>query len=71
MSGAAVSNIVLGIVVVGWLISRQLRTRPVREDSAVRLVLVLGAIGVVELVESADLTSRRPAPATGRRVCWT
>jgi hypothetical protein len=53
MSGDAVLNIVIGLAVVALLISRQLRSRPVQESSAVRLVVILGVIGVIDMVSAA------------------
>ena len=53
MSGREVTNIVIAVVVVVLLVANQLRTRPVREGSAARIVLVLGVIGLVELVNAA------------------
>jgi hypothetical protein len=53
VSSADVVNIIIGIAVVGLLIYRQWVTRPVRERSAARLVLILGVIGVVEMVEAS------------------
>ena len=49
MSSSEITNIVVGAVIVGVLVARQVRTRPVRENSAARLVLILGVIGVIEL----------------------
>ena len=53
MSGAGATNIVIGIAVVALLIVRQLRRQPVRETSAARLMLILGAIGVVEMISAS------------------
>jgi hypothetical protein len=53
VSGADVTNIVIAVAVVGLLIYRQLKIRPVRERTAARLVLILGVIGVVEMVDAA------------------
>jgi hypothetical protein len=41
-------DLVLGVAVLGLLVYRQMRTRPVRAFNA-RLPLILGVIGVVEL----------------------
>jgi hypothetical protein len=48
-----VVDIVLGIVVLGLLIYRQMVARPVR-SSALRLTLILGVIGVIETVQFLD-----------------
>jgi hypothetical protein len=53
VSGSAVTNIVIGVAVVSLLIFRQLSARRVREQTAARLVLILGVIGVVEMVQAA------------------
>jgi hypothetical protein len=42
-------NILLGLLVVAVIIIRQLTVRPVREDSRMVLVLVLGAYGLVAI----------------------
>src|SRR5581483_12362027 len=42
-------DLLLGILVFGYIIVRQLRSRPVRSFNP-RLPLILGVIGVVELV---------------------
>ncbi len=41
-------NILIGVLVVGWLVARQLQVRPVRETSALRLALILGVIGIID-----------------------
>jgi hypothetical protein len=43
-----VVNIVIGLLVVGWVLSRQLRIRQANEQSATRLILILGVVGIVE-----------------------
>ena len=53
MSGSAVTNIVIGVAVVALLIFRQLSARRVREQTAARLVAILGVIGIVEMVQAA------------------
>jgi uncharacterized membrane protein len=50
VSAHALTNVVIGIAVVGLLLARQMRTRPVREDSGPRIVIILAVIGVIELV---------------------
>jgi len=54
------ANIAIGLIVVGLLLVRQLPPRPAKETSSIRLVLILGAVGVVEIskaVGSHHLTS--------------
>jgi predicted histidine transporter YuiF (NhaC family) len=53
MSASDVVNILIGVAVVALLIVRQLRTRPVRETSAVRIILILAIIGVIEMVDAS------------------
>lgn len=48
MSGQSVIDLVLGLVVLGLLIFRQLRPRPVRANP--RLLLILLVIGVIQVV---------------------
>jgi len=49
MSSQTVLYLVIGVAVLALLIVRQLRTRPVRGNE--RLILILGIIGLVEAVE--------------------
>ncbi|WP_328605867.1 hypothetical protein OG943_38690 [Amycolatopsis sp. NBC_00345] len=42
-------NIVIGLVVLAWLLSRQVQKRLVREDRKPTVVLILGVLGVVSL----------------------
>jgi uncharacterized membrane protein len=49
---SAITDIVIGVVVVGLLVARQTQTRPVRENSAARIVLILAVIGIIELVNA-------------------
>jgi len=46
------TDIVIGVAVVGLLVARQMRARPVREGSAARISVVLGIIGIVELSDA-------------------
>jgi len=52
VNASIVGNIVIGLAVLGLLISRQVITRPVREHSAARIFLILGVIGLVETIEA-------------------
>ena len=45
---SSVTNIVIGLLVVGLLLTRQLQPRLAKESSSVRLVLILAVFGVVE-----------------------
>ena len=42
------ANIAVGLIVVGLLLIRQLQPRQAKETSSTRLVLILGAAGIVE-----------------------
>ena len=57
-----VASIVVGVLVLGFVVFRQLRKRPVREDGRPTLLLVLGVLGVVDLVQFLDA---HPVHATG------
>ena len=43
------TNIAIGLIVVGLLLVRQMQPRPARETSSIRLALVLGVIGIAEI----------------------
>jgi hypothetical protein len=43
------TNVVIGLVVVGLLLTRQLQARPAKETSSIRIVLILGLIGIFEM----------------------
>ncbi len=53
MSTNALTDIAIGVAVVGVLVALQMRARPVREGSAARISVVLGIIGIVELTDAA------------------
>lgn len=59
------ANIVIGLIVLAWVVSRQLRTRPVREEQATKLLLVLGAVGLYEVAQYADRHHDVPLLAWG------
>jgi hypothetical protein len=48
VTASGVVNIVVGLAVVAWLIMRQLRVRPFDEAKPYRIVVILGAIGLLE-----------------------
>jgi hypothetical protein len=62
MSNGALIDIVIGVAVVGLLLARQMRARPVREGSATRLSVILGIIGIIELSNAAKGHSVGTAP---------
>jgi hypothetical protein len=47
---SSADNLIVAVLVLGFILWRQLQPRAVREDSPYRLMLVLGVIGVVDLV---------------------
>ena len=49
MSGAALTNLIIGVVVLAFFVSRQLTVRRLRENY--RLMIILAIIGVVEFVD--------------------
>jgi NAD/NADP transhydrogenase beta subunit len=65
MSHGEVVDVVIGVLVVGLLVARQMRTRPVREESSLRLTAILGILGILEVVSAAKGHS---VPAT--TIAW-
>jgi hypothetical protein len=65
VSSTAAINVAAGVVIVALLLVRQMKPRRARENSALRLVLVLAVIGVFEL--SNTIGHRSVASAT---VAW-
>jgi uncharacterized membrane protein len=59
MSNGEIGSIVIGVAVVGLLLARQLQVRPVREQSSLRIALILGVIGIAELINAAHGHSLR------------
>jgi hypothetical protein len=53
MSEQVASELIIGVLVLGLLVVRQLRTRPVNNSGA-RLMLILGVIGLIETVQFFD-----------------
>ncbi len=54
------AEIVLGVVVLALLIYRQLRTRPVNA-SGLRIVAILGVVGLIETAQFLQKNHARPA----------
>ena len=50
----AAGNIVIALAVLALILSRQLRTREVREEQPYRIMAILAVIGVVEVVQFAQ-----------------
>ena len=48
------ANIVIGVLVLAWILYRQLRPRAVREDSPYRVMAILAIIGVLELAQFSN-----------------
>lgn len=46
------TNIIIGLLVIIYVVSRQLAERPVKEDRGVKLPIILGAIGLFEIVQT-------------------
>ena len=51
---SSADNLIVAVLVLGFILWRQLQPRAVREDNPYRLMLVLGVVGVVDLVGFAD-----------------
>jgi hypothetical protein len=49
VTAATITNLIIGLAVLAFILYRQLQPRPVRDN--MRLPLILGVIGVVELVK--------------------
>lgn len=49
MSQSEVVYVVIGLAVVALIVVTQLKTRPLRENSATRLTVILGVIGLFEV----------------------
>lgn len=54
-------NVVVGLAILGWLMWNQLQVRPV-SGRRMRVAVVLGAVGVVQLVSTV---SKHPVPGIG------
>ena len=46
MTGATITNLIIGVAVLAWVVSRQLTTRRLRENY--RLAIILAVVGVVQ-----------------------
>ncbi len=57
MTGADITNLVIGVVVLVWVVSRQLTTRRLRENY--RLPIILGVIGIVQFATFLKGNPRR------------
>ncbi|WP_104091453.1 hypothetical protein [Arthrobacter sp. GMC3] len=53
MNQQNVINILIAAVVLIWVISRQLRARPLKEQRPYTLMMVLGVVGLVQIVQLA------------------
>jgi hypothetical protein len=58
----AATSILVGILVLGWVLYRQLTPRRVRSDGGNRMLLILGVVGVVQLVEFLQRTDVHVGP---------
>ena len=74
MSSANLTNLIIGVVVLALLLSRQLITR--RLSESYRLLVILAVIGIVEFADflratrmtTADRRGGRPAASSSRPV---
>lgn len=57
-----VTDILIGVLVLGWVLYRQLSPRRVRSDSGNRMLLIVGVIGLAQLVEFLQRTGVRIGP---------
>ncbi len=53
MSNGEILSIIIGVAVVVLLLARQMQVRPVGDQSSLRIALVLGVIGVIEVTKAA------------------
>jgi hypothetical protein len=63
-------NILIGLALFGLLISRQFRTRPIRDESSLRLFAVIGIIGFIETVDALKMKTNFKAGAEAAAVAW-
>lgn len=63
-----VLNIVIGVAILGLLLARQMRTRPVRETSALKLFLVIGAIGLIDTFDAMEPKGHGPVSVAA--IAW-
>jgi hypothetical protein len=59
MSTTLLVDVVIALAVLGLLLARQLRTRPISDRNA-RIMVILGVVGGYEVIQFADKT---PVPA--------
>lgn len=57
-----VTDILVGVLVLAWVLYRQLTPRRVRSDGSNRTLLILGAIGLLQLVQFFQRTDVRVGP---------
>ncbi len=55
------ADILIALLVLGWIIFRQLRARPVKERNAYTVMLVLGVLGLYQI---GTLAGKLPIPAS-------
>ncbi|ALE05262.1 hypothetical protein AL755_06890 [Arthrobacter sp. ERGS1:01] len=53
MNQQSVINILIAVVVLVWILSRQLRAKPLREQRPYTLMIVLGVLGLVQIAQLA------------------
>jgi hypothetical protein len=69
VSASAITNIVIGLVALAFVLYRQLQPRPVRDN--MRLPLILGVIGVVELVQYLQHRPHGTGVIAALRAAWS
>jgi len=52
----SVINILIAVVVLVWVLSRQLRAKPLKEQRPYTIMIVLGVLGVFQIVQLAGHT---------------
>lgn len=59
------TNILIAIIIIGFILSRQLRERPVREDKGYTMLIVLGIAGLAQVAQGIEKFSDIPPVAYG------
>lgn len=56
MNQQSIINILIAVIVLGWVLSRQLRARPLKEQRPYTMMIVLGVLGLFQIVQLAGHT---------------
>ncbi|NYE96638.1 lysylphosphatidylglycerol synthetase-like protein (DUF2156 family) [Psychromicrobium silvestre] len=54
MSSQVVLNILLAVVILCWVLYRQLQAKPIKERNPYTIMLVLGVLGLMQIVQLAN-----------------